>query len=297
MILVTGSTGFIGKALIRQLVLLGHSVKILLRPSSETPNLPKGVPVDAAVCSLDDERGLRSAMNRVNTVFHLASAEHAGLSADLNRVDIEGTRAISKAAADAGVERFFFLSHLGADRASAYPILKTKAVAESAIIQSGVPYTIFRTGVVFGPGDYFTRLLNEALKKSPGFFVLPDGGKTLLQPLWIEDLVTCLSLAMDDSQTAGQTISIGGQEYLSFRQVVEMILAQTKLKRLLWSLSPSSVHSIGLWLDQIYPNFPLTLFWLDYLAADRICSLDTLPRMFGLMPARLNQKLDYLNPS
>jgi uncharacterized protein YbjT (DUF2867 family) len=295
MILVTGSTGFIGKALIRQLVQLGHSVKILLRPSTETPRLPKGVPVEAAVCSLFDERGLRSAMNRVNYVYHLASAEHAGLQADFNRVDIEGTRSIAKAAAEAGVERFFFLSHLGADRSSAFPLLKAKAIAESAIIQSGVPYSIFRSGLVFGPGDYFTRLLRDALKQSPGFFILPDSGKALLQPLWVEDLVTCLGLALDDSQTANQTISIGGQDYLTFREIVELILAVTKTKRALWTLSTSTIHSIGLWLDQIYPSFPLSLFWLDYLAADRICALDTLPRIFGLMPARISQKLDYLS--
>lgn len=233
-------------------------------------------------------------MSKVDYVFHLASAEHAGLQADFNRVDIEGTQSIAKAAYEAGVKRFFFISHIGADRSSAYPLFKAKAFAENAIIQSGVPYTIFRSGLVFGPGDYFTRLLRDALRQSPGFFILPDGGKSLLQPIWIEDFVTCLCLAMEDPQLQNQTLSIGGQEYLSFREIVELILAVTKTKRLLWSLSPSTIHSIGLWLDQVYPSFPLSVFWLDYLAADRISALDTLPRLFGLMPARFAQNLDFL---
>lgn len=62
MILLTGGTGFIGRALVRQLVGGGRPVNMLLRPSPRTPNLPLGVPVEAAVCSLSDERGLRAAM-------------------------------------------------------------------------------------------------------------------------------------------------------------------------------------------------------------------------------------------
>jgi NADH dehydrogenase len=43
-------------------------------------------------------------------------------------------------------------------------------------------------------------------------------------------------------------------------------------------------------------DFPISLFWLDYLAVDRTCPLDTLPRQFGLMPARFTHHLEYLAP-
>ena len=59
MILVTGGTGFVGRALVRQLVANGHHVRTLIRPSPRTPNLPRGVPVEVAVVGLGDERGLQ----------------------------------------------------------------------------------------------------------------------------------------------------------------------------------------------------------------------------------------------
>ena len=103
MILLTGGTGFAGRALARQLVSAGHSVRILLRPSQHTPDLPKGVPVEVAVASLLDERGLRAALRGVDTIYHLAGAEQEGVRGDLYNTDIKGTGTLVRAAAGARV--------------------------------------------------------------------------------------------------------------------------------------------------------------------------------------------------
>jgi uncharacterized protein YbjT (DUF2867 family) len=294
MILVTGGTGFVGQVLIRHLVSMGRKVRTLLRPSPESPHLPRGVAVEAVICGLRDERGLRAAMKGVDAVFHLAGAERKGSQADLMGVDIEGARTVASVAADAGVERFFALSHLGADRASAYPVLKSKAIAESHIIHSGIPYTIFRSADLYGPGDQFTTELARLLRISPGIFLIPDNGNTLLQPLWVEDLVTCLTLALDDRGTINQVISVGGPEFLTFRQIVNSILETMGVKRMTISISPAYLRILSVYFENSFKNFPISVFWQDYLAADRTCDLDTLPRLFGLMPERFNRQLEYL---
>lgn len=294
MILVTGGTGFVGQVFIRHMVSMGMQVRTLLRPSSQSPNLPVGVPVEAVVCSLRDERGLRAAMKGVDVIVHLAGSERQGSQADLMGVDIEGTRAIANAATDAGVGRLVYLSHLGADRASAYPVFKTKAIAENLIMQSGIRFTIFRSAVLYGPGDQFTTDFARLLRLSPGFYFLPGDGKTVLQPLWVEDLVNCLSLALDDPATINQTIAIGGPEYINFRQILRYILSATGLRRYAISISPAYLRIISVILENSVKNFPLSTFWQDYLAADRMCGLDTIPRLFGLMPERFSRRLDYL---
>lgn len=297
MILVTGGTGFVGQILIRHLVAMGYQVRTLLRPSQASPNLPVGVPIEAVICGLKDERGLRAAFKGVDVVFHLAGAEHKGSQADLMGVDIEGTKSIAGVAADAGIERFFYLSHLGADRASAYPVLKSKAIAESHIVHSGVPYTIFRSAVLFGPGDKFTTELARLLRLAPGLFFLPGDGKTMLQPLWVEDLVTCLTLAMSDPATINQIYAIGGPEFLSFREIVDMVKSAARIRRTVVPLAPPYLRFLSVFLENSMKDFPLSVFWIDYLASDRTCELDTLPRLFGLMPARLNHQIEYLGQS
>ena len=132
MILVTGGTGFIGQHLVRQLVSQGYEVRLLLRPSPHSPNLPTGLPVQVAVSSLQDQRGLRAALKGINTVIHLAGTESRGSRSDLDGVDINGTHSLTSAAKEAGIDRFIYLSHLGADKASAFPVLKAKAIAEKS---------------------------------------------------------------------------------------------------------------------------------------------------------------------
>lgn len=294
MILVTGGTGFIGRALIRYLVSSGKPVRILLRPSQLTPNLPQGIPLEVAVCSIKDERALRAALKGVELIYHLAGAERAGSKADLVAVDIESTLAISAVAVQAGVARIVLLSHLGADRASAFPLLKAKAIAEGHIIHSGVSYTILNSALVFGLGDQFTVPLARLLKMIPVVFPMPGDGSSLLQPIWIEDLVTCLAWAGEDDTFRNQIISIGGVEYLTFREIMETLMSFLKIHRSIVNISPAYLRIITLWVEQMYPHFPVSSFLLDTLAVNRTASLDTLPRKFGLMPARFCTQLDYL---
>jgi len=296
MILVTGGTGFIGQTLVERLVAAGKPVRLLLRPSRESPHLPRGVSVEAAVSSLKDEKGLRSALKGVDTIFHLAGAERKGSRSDLEGVDVEGSRLLASVAKQANVDRIFMLSHLGADRSSAYPVLKAKAISEHFLFEGGTNYTILRTGPVYGQGDQFTTGLANLLKLAPGIFLMPGDGNSLLQPIWIEDLVACMMVALEDASTANQVIEVGGGEYLSFLEILELIMQASGHRRMVVHLQPYFIRIFALWLEQTFPRFPISIFWLDYLAADRTCPIDVLPRQFGVIPARFNQNLDYLRP-
>ncbi len=295
-ILITGATGFIGKALTRHLTETDYQVRALIHPSRKSPDLPKGIPVEAAVSGLNDLRGLRAAMVDVDIVYHLASQEALGARGNLLETDIQGTKNLVAAAQDAEVDRFFYLSHLGADRASAYPIMTAKAIAEDHIKKSSLDYTILRSGIVFGQTDRFTTNLARLIRSIPLVFPLPDQGDTLLQPLWIEDLANIMLWSLDNDDTRREIYKIGGPEQLTFRDVVITMLDVMGLKRSLISISTALIRGGTMFSDYLSLNIPTNIFWLDYLATNRTCSLNTVPQVFNLLPSHFSKRLEYLRP-
>jgi len=256
--------------------------------------LPKGVPVEVAVAGLNDARGLRAAMVDIDVVYHLAGVERRGAEADLMAVDVQGTRNVLNAARDAQVDRFFYVSHLGADRASAFPVLKIKAISEEYIRRSGLDFTILRTGLVFGPNDGFTTGLAQLLHAFPFLIIIPGDGENVVQPLWIEDLATCLTWALDDDNTRSRTYEIGGPEFLTLNEVLSQIMAELRIRRSVVSTSPPILRALTVLLEYVLPSSPVSVYWLDYMAINRTCSLDTIPRVFNLIPSRFSQRLEYL---
>jgi NADH dehydrogenase len=294
MILVTGGTGFIGQSLIRQLITNGYDVRTLVRPGKATPRLPRGIPLDVVVSSLSDERGVRAAMKGVDQIFHLVTGEYQGSHADLLASDIQSTQVVTKAALESGIKQMIYISHLGADRASAYPVLKSKGIAENIIKTSGVPYTILRSGIVYGPGDHLTEGLRSLLQASRFLFLLPDGGETHLQPIWIDDLVSAMIWTLEDKDKLNKTLEVGGPEAITLRQMVEEIQTKIGIRNSPINVSSAYMRILTVTMESLNRSFPLSNFWLDYFSADRICSIDTMPRQFSILPGKFSQRIDYL---
>ncbi len=61
-------------------------------------------------------------------------------------------------------------------------------------------------------------------------------------------------------------------------------------------MTSAYLRILAVWMENSSPSFPFGAFWLDYLAADRTADLETLPRLFGLMPERFSHQLDHLRP-
>jgi NADH dehydrogenase len=294
LILVTGATGFVGRALLPRLAEAGLELRCLVRPSRRSPRLPRGIPVQVSIASLADARGLRAALVGVDTLIHLAGAEWHGRRGDVFAVDAAGTRALVEAAREAGVGRIVYLSHLGADRASAYPVLKAKGIAEEFIRQSGLTYTIVRSTLLYGAEDVFLNVVAALVKLGPGLFLMPGDGRISLQPLWVEDLVTCLEWSLSDLTSLNQTIALGGPEFITFGQMVQTVREVLGVRRLFIPVRPPFLRA-GAWLmEQILPRSPLTTRWLDYLAVNRTCELTSVTQYFGLKPARFVNTVDYL---
>src|SRR5215216_3586545 len=101
-------------------------------------------------------------------------------------------------------------------------------------------------------------------------------------------------LDVGKSETVNQTYEVGGGEYFTVRQIFETLMGVTRTRKILVPLPPPYMRALLVMLDSFVPNFNISTYWLDYVAVNRTCSVENLPRTFGLMPARFAYRLDYL---
>jgi len=294
LILVTRGASFLGRTLTRRLMDFEQRVRLLLEPSRRTPLLPRGEALDVAVTSLTDMAGVRAAMIGANTLVHIGLSSLEVRGDEVVEQEQLAAEVLAAAAKEAGLERLIFIGQIGADRASAYPSLRASAIAEDAFLRSGLAFVILRTSTLFGEGDLFTTGLAQAMAIAPLVFPIPGEGRMTLQPLWVEDLATAVTWLLDEGRMQDVVYDIGGPEYLNLREILQSIMRETGILRILVPLRPPYLRLIARLAEAMLPYTPLTHHWLDYLAVSRTTDLNALPAALGLAPARMEEHLGYL---
>ena len=292
MILVTGATGFIGSHLLPKLHQQGHLIRVLLPPEGNANLVPKNIPVEIAVCSLNDEHNLSAALKSVKTIIHLASDEIRGQNANLTGIDISGTETLLRVCQRSSVQQILLVSHIGAEPASAYPVYKTKGIIEQAIINSGLTYSILKTGPVFGNDDHFLNKIHRYLKTIPLISFIPDKGQSITHPIWVDDLVTALVSTIQNPLTINQTISIGGPSYYTLSEVFSLAQQHFRLRQLLFPIPSSTLRIMLLFWQIFFKNTPISSFDIDQVAVNRTAPIDNITKVFGILPYSLE---DYLS--
>jgi uncharacterized protein YbjT (DUF2867 family) len=230
-LLLTGATGTIGMPLLRRLNGAGTPVRCLVRDPRRLG--AERVHVQIALGDLGNPLSFRHALRGVDTVVHLASVIRDQPGGSIEELAGVATWRLVRAAELAGVERFVFFSALGASPRSRARMLRAKAVAERAVVESTLAHTVFAPSAVYAPGDPFLTLL-ERLSVLP---VMPmsGSGSALVQPIWAEDVADCVMAAVPGGRCAGEAVGaryeLAGPETMSYRELVERVLRSLHRRR------------------------------------------------------------------
>lgn len=290
MILITGSTGLVGRYLVPRLVQSGWPVRVLVQPR-RGGRVAWPDSVEIMTGDMSDQQSLHQAMQGVHTVFHLASAQWWGRRRDLDRIDIQGTQNLVTVARSARIGRLFYLSQIGAEPSSAYSLLRVKGQVETLIRNSGMAYTVLRCGVIFGPEDRFINGIAMLLRSNPLFFFQPGHGESLLQPLYVNDLVAALNNSLDNIDLVDATIEIGGGEYKTYNEIVRTVMRVSGMRRMIVNVPPHTMRAITRIMNGIVPRWPMTTQWFDILASNRTAKLGNLYDYCGVRPVRFEDTL------
>lgn len=218
MILLTGASGTVGAALLARLVADGRPVRCLVRDPREIG--PERVRVQLVLGDLATPSSFRHAMRGVDCVVHLAGAARDAPGASIEELNALATLRLARAAEAAGVERFVFLSALGASLSSPARVLRSKALAEQAVEAAALQTTILATSLVVAPGDRWLTLL-ERLSWLPAMLV-PGRGRARFQPIAAADVAACVLAALDEPVTG--RLELAGPGELSHDEIVAALL-------------------------------------------------------------------------
>ena len=290
MILVTGGSGFIGRRVTSRLTEGGNRVRVLAR-GQRRADQPSGVEV--ARGDVVSAEGLSEAMSEVEKVVHLVAIIRESGSQTFEAVIRQGTERLVEAAKVAEVKKFVYVSAIGAQDDPYYPYLQAKWAAERAVVLSGLKYTILRPSIIFGEGDEFINALAGLVRYNPVVPVAGDG-KTKFQPLWVEDLVTCIVACLDEDAHGGQTLEVGGPEHLTYEDILDIVKEALGKSRLKAHVPLAVMRPLAQMMEWVLPKPPVTRDQLKMLALDNIAETDSMMRSFGVQPRRLADSLDYI---
>jgi NADH dehydrogenase len=290
MILVIGGTGFIGRRLVARLAESGEKVRVAARGSRKAA-LPDGV--EQARADVVTGEGLAEALAGVDRVAHLVAIIIERGSQRFDAVIRGGTEGVVREAERAGVKKLVYVSAIGAAPDPRFPYWHAKWEAEQIVVGSGLNYTILRPSLVFGPEDDFFNRLADMVRRSP-LVPIAGAGKTKFQPIWVEDVVTCVAACLEEGTHDRQTVEVGGPEQLTYNELIDVISAALGKRRPrvhvpLWLMRPGARV-----LQSFLSNPPVTTDQLAMLSKDNVTELDAVPRQFGFTPGRLADGLGHL---
>jgi NADH dehydrogenase len=221
LVTLIGGGGFIGRYVAQALLKAGARVRIAQRDPRQAFFLkPLGALGQTQFVAVDVTRPdtVARAVEHADGVVNLVGS----FAGDLQRIHVEGARAVAEAAARLGVGALVHVSAIGADADSASNYARTKGEAEAAVRDAFANATILRPSTVFGREDQFINRFAGMVTRLPVVPVLRSGAR--FQPVFAGDVANAVVAALGDpARFGGQLFELGGPEVLTMLEIQQRI--------------------------------------------------------------------------
>jgi uncharacterized protein YbjT (DUF2867 family) len=292
-IFVTGASGFVGRAVVAELLRRHHEPVVLVRPGSQEKLRQTAQPSASAIQTISGDilkpDTYANALKGVDAVIHLIGILREFGRARFDLMHRVATEHIVRECELAGVKRYVHMSSCGVGRLSKSAYMKTKLAGEKIVRASQLNWTIFRPSVIFGRGDGFVTPFIKRFRSLP-IAPLIDGGRTLFKPIAVEDVAHLFADAAERTDLAKKTFEIGGKDILSFRQIMDEI-GSAMGKRILRLPVPRALLLFPALLLGRFRFFPVSRDELRMLQSDNTCDSLTYIQTFGLEPRDFREGL------
>lgn len=235
-ILVAGGGGFLGRALIAQLLARGHSVSSFAYSAHEFEGLAPHPALQTFGLDITHADALAGVCDGIDLVISCVGITR--LSAKLTHMDVDyqGNLNLLNEAKRAGVKKFAFISPEGVDEGHDFvPLLEAKYCFEESLKQSGIPWLIFRAG------GFYSDLREMGKTAAKGSMVVFGHGDNRFTPVDVGDLAQIMA---DDSLTRENcVVTVGGPADMSWNEICEACFHQAG--------KPPKILHVPIWVGRL----------------------------------------------
>lgn len=232
----------------------GYRVKCLVREprkldSRSWRNDPK---VSVVKGDLSDCENLRTQMEGCSAAYYLIHSMVASGAAYAEQDRLLASN-FASSAADAGVERILYLGGLGQSGTGLSQHLKSRRQIEKVLASTGVPVTTLRAAIILGSGSASFEILRYLVERLP-IMITPRWVQTECQPIAIIDVLHWLIESLQNEETAGKSLEIGGPDVLSYRQLMQLAAEELGLwKRIIIGIPLLTPRLSSAWISLVTP--------------------------------------------
>ena len=222
-IVVTGASGFIAKNLRKYLS--EKNIELISISRKDFKNFK----YETKIISKDyDEKNIIGKIQNSDVLIHLVGIGKESVNTDYDMINTNLTKHIVNLSNKSKIKKIIYLSGLGVSSNTSLGYFISKYNAEKQIIDSNLPFTIFRPSYIVGKDDLFSKFINKQIKF--GEIKIPGSGKYLIQPIHVSDVVKIIFEAICESKFQNRTLDLVGPDYISYEKYVRLYSAGTKTK-------------------------------------------------------------------
>lgn len=288
-ILLTGSTGYIGKRLLPVLIDLGHEVICCVRDVKRF-NPPESLRKSITVLKLDllDETSLEKIPKDIDGAYYLVHS----MSSSGNYQSLEETSAINfrNALKKTNVNHVVYLSGIVNETELSEHLTSRKNV-EIELSKGDYNFTALRAGIIIGSGSASFEIIRDLVEKLP-IMIAPKWLQTKCQPIGILDVIEFLSKTLFNPKTFNQNFDIGGPDVLTYKNMLLDFGKVRNLKRKIIIVPVMTPKLSSYWLYFVTStSYNLATSLVHSMKIEVVCRDNKLNTILGIQPLSYKDSL------
>lgn len=290
-ILLTGSTGYIGKRLLNVLIEQGHHVVCCVRDAKRF-NPPEAFLSKIEVLELDllDKKSLAAIPKDIDGAYYLVHSMSS--SSDYKSLEEECAINFREAINNTNAKHVIYLSGIVNEKELSEH-LSSRLNVETELGKGQYHLTTLRAGIIIGSGSASFEIIRDLVEKLP-VMITPKWLMTKCQPIGIRDVIHFLSLSMFNASTYDKNFDIGGPDVLTYREMLLGFAKERGLKRKIWTVPVMTPRLSSYWLYFVTStSYKLASSLVSSMKVEVVCRDTRINELLGVTPSSYQKSLEY----